>query len=108
VVVGGGMAGLTVALQLARAGRSVVVLEAEKIGFGASGRNGGFVSPGFATDGEAIARTTGAEKARQLHRLSIEGVDFVRDTIRDLEIGDAGVVNGITSVLRQPGGAAEL
>ena len=86
----------------------MIVLEAEKIGFGASGRNGGFVSPGFATDGEAIARTAGAEKARQLHLLSIEGVDFVRDTIRDLEIGDAGVVNGITSVLRQPGGAAEL
>ena len=108
VVVGGGLAGLTVALQLARAGRAVIVLEVEKIGFGASGRNGGFVSPGFATDGEAIARTTGADKARQLHLLSIEGVDFVCDTIRDLDIRDAGVVNGITSVLRHPGGAAEL
>ncbi|WP_292202682.1 FAD-dependent oxidoreductase, partial [Mesorhizobium sp.] len=41
VIVGGGLAGLTTALQLARAGREVVLLEAERVGFGASGRNGG-------------------------------------------------------------------
>ncbi len=99
-IIGGGLAGLTTALQLVRAGQSVVVLEAQRIGWGASGRNGGFVSPGFANDGEAIARTAGTENAKKLHALSIEGVQFVRDTIKDLNIVSAAPVNGIMSVLR--------
>jgi glycine/D-amino acid oxidase-like deaminating enzyme len=104
LIVGGGLAGLTTALQLARAGISVIVLEAENVGFGASGRNGGFVSPGFATGGDAIARVAGSEAAKKIHRLSIEGVDFVRDTIRDLAILDARPQPGIMSVLRYDGG----
>ena len=105
-IVGGGLAGLSAALQLARAGRSVTVLEAESVGFGASGRNGGFVSPGYATGGEEIARIAGKEKARQLHLLSVEGVDFVRDNIRTLAIADARPVPGIMSVLRYDDGAS--
>ncbi len=59
VVIGGGLA-LSRAANGPR-GQKVVVLEAESIGFGASGRNGGFVSPGFATDTASIAAQ--AEKA---------------------------------------------
>ena len=99
-IVGGGLAGLSAALQLARAGRRVAVLEAESVGFGASGRNGGFVFPGYAADDGDIARIAGKERARQLHLLSIEGVEFVRDTIGSLGITDAASQPGIMSVLR--------
>lgn len=105
VIVGAGLAGLTTALELARAGQSVVVLEAQSVGFGASGRNGGFVGPGYSTGTDAIARIAGAEKAHKLHLLSIEGMDYVRNSIRDLSITDAAPTSGVLSVLRYDGGA---
>jgi glycine/D-amino acid oxidase-like deaminating enzyme len=74
VVVGGGLAGLTVALELARGGHSVVLLEGRRIGWGASGRNGGFCAPGYAVGYDAIARMAGNESARELLDLSRDGV----------------------------------
>ncbi|PLP61419.1 FAD-dependent oxidoreductase [Mesorhizobium loti] len=105
-IVGGGLAALTTALQLARAGRFVAVLEAKTIGFGASGRNGGFVTPGFSARSEAVSASVGADAARALHHLSIEGVDFVRDIIDELAIADARPRPGLISVLRYDGGDA--
>ena len=71
-IVGGGLAGLTAALNLARAGRSVLLLEAQRVAWGASGRNGGFVSPGYATSLSAIERQTGREQADELYRLTMD------------------------------------
>ncbi|GLR52094.1 FAD-binding oxidoreductase [Shinella yambaruensis] len=105
VIIGGGLAGLSTALQLARAGRSVVVLETESIGFGASGRNGGFVSAGYATGEGNIARMAGPASAHELHLLSMEGVEFVRDNIRTLGLQDAKLRPGLMSVLRYDDGA---
>lgn len=91
-VVGGGLAGLTAALELSRRGQSVVLLEAERIGWGASGRNGGFVSPGFAENLSAIERRAGAATAKKLYTLSVRGVDYVEETIT--AAGRADIIGG--------------
>jgi gamma-glutamylputrescine oxidase len=103
-VIGGGLAGITTAWQLARAGQAVVLLEAKRIGWGASGRNGGFVSPGYANGSDAIERIVGAENGRKLHALSIEGMRLVRDTIAELAITSAAPTLGIMGVLRYDNG----
>ena len=81
-VVGGGLAGLSAALDLAERGYSVVLLEAQRLGWGASGRNGGQVLPGFGNDGEqAIARQLPREDARRAWDISVAGVELLRRRI---------------------------
>src|SRR5688500_3112173 len=65
-VVGAGLAGLTVARELARRGWSVAVIESGKVAGGASGRNGGFVSPGFAERIDAIVERVGLPRAKEM------------------------------------------
>jgi len=106
LIIGAGLAGLTTALQLARAGHNVTLLEAKNVGFGASGRNGGCVSAGFATGWEEIAHVTGEKQADELYRLSVEGVDFVRETISQLALEkEVDPVKGIMNVRRYDDGA---
>src|ERR1700712_6129456 len=77
-VVGAGLAGLTVALEAARLGASVAVLEGRHVGWNASGHQLGTVMPGFGLPiGELIERV-GLEDARELWALSKEGADYVR------------------------------
>jgi glycine/D-amino acid oxidase-like deaminating enzyme len=79
-VVGAGLAGLTVALEAARLGASVAVLEGRNVGWNASGHLLGTVMPGYGLPiGELIARI-GFEDSRELWSLSKEGADFVRAT----------------------------
>ncbi len=99
-IVGGGLAGLTAAEKLARSGRSAVLLEANRVAWGASGRNGGFVSAGYATGLSSIERRVGGDQARELFRLSIEGVEIVRRHISSLGIHEAHPVPGIAKALR--------
>lgn len=99
-IVGGGLAGLTAGLTLARAGKAVVILEAERIGWGASGRNGGFCGPAWSASSEVIARRCSPEATRALHRLSIEGMTFVRKTIDELAITSAAPVHGKLGTIR--------
>jgi len=64
VVVGGGITGASTSLHLAQAGREVILLESDYIGFGASGRNGGQVIPGLKRDPDELARLFGEEGER--------------------------------------------
>ena len=84
-VIGGGLAGLTLSRELARRGRHVVLLEANRIGWGASGRNGGFVSAGFAESIFNIIKRVGLDEAKALYKLSIEGLDHVRAMIAECD-----------------------
>jgi len=79
VIVGGGFAGLHTALGLAERGvRDVVLLEREQIGFGASGRNGGFVFAGYSLGEQALLDRLGEERARALFGLTTAAVDRIR------------------------------
>lgn len=86
-VIGGGLAGLTTARELQRRGVSTVLLEAKRLGWGASGRNGGFVTPGFAEGIDAVAHRFGLSAAQALFRLSEEGRRYVSEQIAALEPG---------------------
>src|SRR6202167_6706458 len=77
-VVGAGLAGLTVALEAARFGASVAVLEGRHVGWNASGHQLGTVMPGYGVPvGELIARI-GFDDTRELWSLSKEGAEYVR------------------------------
>ena len=80
-VIGGGLAGLTTARELARSGRSVVVLEARRIAASASGRNTGFVVPGFGADAQSLIGRIGFERTKSLWALAQAGLDYVRDAV---------------------------
>jgi len=82
-VVGAGLAGLTAAREIARRGWSVVVLEARRVASGASGRNTGFVLPGFAADPGTVVARVGRDGARSLWALSDAGVQYIRNTIAE-------------------------
>ena len=85
-VIGGGLAGLSVAREIARRGWSVAVLEARRIAWNASGRNVGFVLPGFSAPPEAIVARVGKARAKALWALSQQGVDYVRNTIAETQM----------------------
>lgn len=78
IVIGGGLAGLATALALAEAGRPAMLIEAHRIGWGASGRNGGIASRGYPLPMPAIAKRYGDDTAKALWALAGEALDLVR------------------------------
>ncbi len=80
-VVGGGLAGLNTALGLAERGLGVVLLERHRVGWGASGRNGGFVGTGFSQSPEVLAAGLGRAGARELDDLTRDALTLIRRRI---------------------------
>ncbi len=78
-VVGGGFTGLSTAWHLAERGYDVVLLEAQQVGFGASGRNGGQVGQGQRLEQDELESMVGAERARALWTIANQSVDLVRE-----------------------------
>lgn len=85
-IIGGGFTGLAAAHHLARANVACAVLEANDIGWGASGRNGGMAVLRYKTPWAALARHHGEEVARRLHGLLLEAVDTLEATVAELGI----------------------
>ncbi len=81
-VVGGGIAGCSTALHLAERGFRVVLLEAKRIGWGASGRSGAQILPGFSCSQEKLERLVGKDLARALWDMTVEALALTRDLIR--------------------------
>src|ERR1700745_1290783 len=77
-IVGAGLAGLTVALESARLGASVAVLEGRNVGWNASGHQLGTVMPGYSLPLRELIERIGFEDARELWALSKAGAEYVR------------------------------
>lgn len=102
VIIGGGYTGLSTALRLAR-DFSVVVLEAGRVGWGASGRNGGQLIPGWRKGAADLVKLYGAEHARRLFGLSLQARDRVMQWIATEDIRCDLTVNGHLLAAGKPG-----
>jgi gamma-glutamylputrescine oxidase len=100
-VIGAGYTGLSTALFLLENGFRVTLLEAAKVGFGASGRNGGQIVNSYSRDIDVIERTAGAQQARLLGEMAFEGGRIIRERIATYGIAcdlkDGGVFAALSA-----------
>lgn len=106
-VIGGGYTGLSAALHLAEAGFSVRLLESRRIGWGASGRNGGQLGSGQRKDQEDLEALVGPEHARALWNLAEAAKAAVRDRVIRHGI-DCDLRPGVMTVAHKPAMTADL
>lgn len=100
-IIGGGYTGLSAALELAKQGCRVILLEAEQLGFGASGRNGGQINVGLACEQAELRRKVGGDNAAALWQWSVEGVELLRQRVRDYRI-DCDLTDGCLLAAETP------
>lgn len=100
-VVGGGFSGLNTAIELAERGLSVALLEAHKIGWGASGRNGGQLIRGVGHHVERFRDAVGDEGVRQFKLMGLEAVEIVRQRIDTYQI-DCDLTWGYCDLANKP------
>ena len=106
-VVGGGLAGLTAALELAERGLDVVLLEARELAAGASGRNGGQAIHGLACSQDVVEKQLGLDDSRRIWDMSIEAIDILRERIAKHSI-DCDWRDGFLGVATSPRKSREL
>lgn len=109
-IVGGGFAGLSAALHLLerRPGACVIVLEADRIGAGASGRTTGMLGPGVGQSLVGLIERVGPERAQALYRATLRAVDDVCQLVREHAIDCELTLSGQLIVGRTPAGRARL
>ncbi|MEP3786814.1 FAD-binding oxidoreductase [Ascidiaceihabitans sp.] len=93
-VVGAGYTGLSTALHLAQAGRDVVLIDAQRVGFGASGRNGGQLGTGQRVDQKGLETLVGRDDAQHLWGMGLDAVALCLDLIKEHSV-DAHVKQGV-------------
>jgi len=97
-VIGGGLAGLSTALGLVEKGKRVILVEANRIGWGASGRNGGYIAKGYAQGYKQLMKMVGLEHTKELHKLSTHGRALIKEKIQKYDIDCGPVKNGVLGV----------
>ena len=100
-IVGGGFSGLNTAIELAQKGLSVVLVEANRIGWGASGRNGGQLIRGVGHDVEQFESVVGADGVRALKLMGLEAVEIVRQRVEQHNI-DCDLTWGYVDLANKP------
>ncbi len=106
-IIGGGYTGLSSAIHLRDLGYSVILLEANRVGWGASGRNGGHVGTGQRSDQHQLEKMVGQDQARALWQLGLESVDTVTGLIDRFNI-DCELKEGNLHLASKPGDAPGL
>jgi glycine/D-amino acid oxidase-like deaminating enzyme len=102
VVIGGGFTGLSAALALSKRGANVAVLDAGRIGGGASGRNGGQCNTGVAQDYAALRAQLGVERAQGCYRAYAAAVETVERLIREEQIDCDYLASGKLKLAAKP------
>ena len=109
-IIGGGLAGLSAAYHLleARPGARIVVLEADRLGAGASGRTTGMLGPGVGQSFASLVRRLGLAKARALYLATLRAVEYVADLVAGEGIECELEMSGQIVVARSPAARARL
>ncbi|MAZ76083.1 MAG: FAD-dependent oxidoreductase [Micavibrio sp.] len=97
-VIGGGLAGLSTAIGLTEKNKDVTLIEANRIGWGASGRNGGFVAKGFAAGYRPLVKKVGLEHTKALHKLANHGRAQIKERIKKYNINCGPIIDGVLGV----------
>jgi gamma-glutamylputrescine oxidase len=106
-VIGGGLTGLSAALELAERGYRAIVLEAARVGWGASGRNGGQASAAYACDMTLLQTLLGRDDARRLWDMSVAAVELIKQRIERYRI-DCDLKPGVMLAALKPRQRSDL